>query len=62
MMSQLYKVSQEMMTLNLLLFVILFLFVILYFLNSYDTWVASTDVVDEPQDEPLHQGPWEVIY
>lgn len=28
--------------------------------NSYDTWVSSTDVVDEPQEEPVHQGPWEV--
>lgn len=27
---------------------------------SYDTWVSTSDVVDEPQEEPVHQGPWEV--
>lgn len=30
------------------------------FYFSYDTWVSTSDVVDEPQDEPVHQGPWEV--
>ena len=28
---------------------------------SYDTWVPSTDIEDEPQPEPQHQGPWQVI-
>lgn len=27
---------------------------------SYDTWVPSTDIEDEPQPEPQHQGPWQV--
>ncbi|EDO49454.1 predicted protein, partial [Nematostella vectensis] len=31
-----------------------------YYPDSYDTWVPSTDVLDEPQPEPDHKGPWEV--
>ena len=32
----------------------------LCFLFSYDTWVPSGDIEDEPQPEPQHQGPWQV--
>ena len=28
---------------------------------SYDTWVPSGDIEDEPQPEPQHPGPWQVI-
>lgn len=31
-----------------------------YYPDSYDTWVPSTDIEDEPQPEPQHQGPWQV--
>lgn len=29
-------------------------------LNSYDTWVSSEDVTEEPEPQPQHQGQWEV--
>ncbi|PFX30455.1 SWI/SNF complex subunit SMARCC2 [Stylophora pistillata] len=31
-----------------------------YYPDSYDTWVPSSDIEDEPQPEPQHQGPWQV--
>ncbi|XP_015760824.1 PREDICTED: SWI/SNF complex subunit SMARCC2-like [Acropora digitifera] len=31
-----------------------------YYPDSYDTWVPSGNIEDEPQPEPQHQGPWQV--
>ncbi|CAH3168343.1 unnamed protein product [Porites evermanni] len=31
-----------------------------YYPDSYDTWVPSGDIEDEPQPEPQHPGPWQV--